>query len=298
MGKPFTPKLPPSSVPNFFTPRASVSITASHLISPHLTTPLTPPQVTYHLDKLRLPLLLIAGLLLQSLLSLALPPRWAVVPLLATLAATLLSHLLDRTSTSPVPPNVVPGRTAAQRPLSNGSFSDASADEQVVVFHIGAQFNHPLGFLCPGAKETGDRFDKLQADLAARRDEFGLLSVQGWSSTVDGSLSTLTTMYFKDVESLHRFAHEDMHRDTWEWFAAKRFPHIGVYHETFVVPKRGYESVFLNCKPMLMGNGASLARDEKTGEERWVNMLVSADTPALKTQYARMGRDKNGQIVD
>lgn len=258
-------------------------------------------QAKYGLDKVvRLPVLLVLGSVAQCALSLALPARWAVVPLLSYLAISALSLLINTTTTTAtaLPLNVVPGRTAAQRPRPDGTFGAAPAEEPLVVFHIGAQFNHPLGPLCPGGRETGARFDALVAELRRRRDELGVLSVSAWTRVVDGSLSTNTVIYFKDVASLHRFAHEDLHREAWDWFAAQRFPHLGVYHETFLVPRKSYECVYLNCKPLLMGEAASLARDDETGAERWVNALVSADTPALKTQYARMGRDRNGVVVE
>lgn len=254
-----------------------------------------------------LPVFLVAGSALQTILSLSLPARWATVPLLAYLLvrflALVLDTLLPQTSSptrgsSSVPLNVVPGRAAAQLPLPSGAFRSTPAEDTVVVFHIGAQFNHPLGPLCPGAKETGDRFNDLIADLKRRRDEVGLLSSHGWSTTEDGSLTTMMVMYFRDVQSLHRFAHEEMHRSAWDWFAAQKFPHIGVYHETFEVPRKSYECVYLNCKPILMGGATSKVVSEKGGEEQWVNALVSADVPALKTQYKRMGRDTNGVIIE
>lgn len=258
-------------------------------------------QAKYGLDKVSLPFFLVAGSTLQCLLSLALPARWAVVPIASYLAITALNVLLNHPSTVGIPRtlprNVVPGRTAAQLPLPDGSFRATAAADQVVVFHVGAQFNHALGPLCPGAKETGARFDALHADIVARREELGMLSTDAWTTTMDGSFTTLVTMYFRDIESLHKFAHEEMHRKAWDWFAAQKFPHIGVFHEMFLVPKNGYEAVFLNCKPFLMGGVASLARSEE-GEEKWVNALVSADTPALKTQYSRMGRDRNGIVIE
>ncbi|EJP68542.1 uncharacterized protein BBA_02544 [Beauveria bassiana ARSEF 2860] len=287
MGKGFQPKLAPTERPWTYTP---------------------PPSARYGLDKiLRLPVFLVLGSLAQCLLSLVLPPRWAVVPLLCYLAISLVSLLLNTTTTTStststaLPRNVVPGRAAAQLPLPDGSFRASPAEDSLVVFHIGAQFNHPLGPLCPGGGATAERFDKLIADLRARAAELGVLAVSGWQGVVDGSFSTKTTIYFEDVASLHGFAHEPMHREAWDWFAAQRFPHLGVYHETFVVPRRSYECVYLNCKPLLLGQAARLARgggEKGEADKRWVNALVNADTPALKTQYARMGRDRNGQVVE
>ncbi|OAA75514.1 hypothetical protein LEL_07502 [Akanthomyces lecanii RCEF 1005] len=301
MGKQFQPKLAPTESPWTYTRPASVS-SSSHSPSSRPVHLHSNSQAKLHLDKVvQLPVLLVLGSVAQCLLSIALPARWAVVPLLGYLAISGLSLLLNTTTSrhaAPLPLNVVPGRAAAQLPQRDGSFLATPAEDQLVVFHIGAQFNHPLGPLCPGGKATGERFDRLVADLRRRADELGVLSVSAWTGAVDGSFSTNTIIYFKDVQSLHAFAHEDMHREAWEWFAAQRFPHLGVFHETFLVPRKSYECVYLNCKPLLMGSAASLARDEKTGEERWVNALVSADTPVLKTQYARMGRDRNGVVLE
>ncbi|OAA74093.1 hypothetical protein ISF_00994 [Cordyceps fumosorosea ARSEF 2679] len=280
MGQEFQPKLAPTKGPWTYVPSLSA---------------------TYGLDKFRpLPAIVVLGSVLQALISLVLPARWAYVPLLSYLAIYAVSALLNLTSTSSssYPLNVIPGRTAAQLPLPSGSFRTTSAEDQLVVFHIGAQFNHPLGPLCPGGRETGARFARLADDLRQRRAELGVLAISEWKTVLDGSLTVNTIIYFRDVASLNAFAHEPMHREAWDWFAAQKFPHLGVFHETFLVPRKNYESVYLNCKPTLLGAAASHARDEKTGEEHWVNALVSADTPALKTQYARMGRDRDGVVVE
>ncbi|KAJ6781907.1 hypothetical protein PWT90_09876 [Aphanocladium album] len=281
MGKEFRPMLAPTERPWTYTRPASAKL---------------------GLDKVaKLPVLLVVGSVAQCVLSLTLPPRWAVVPLFSYLAISAVAFLVNSSAASkpgPLPRDVVPGRAAAQLPRADGSFHATPAEDQVVVFHIGAQFNHPLGRLCPGGKETGERFDRMVADLRRRRDELGVLSVSDWQSTTGGSFATNTIIYFKNIESLHDFAHEPMHREAWDWFSAKRFPHLGVYHETFLVPRKNYECVYLNCKPLLMGTAASLTKNEATGEEKWVNSLVSADTPALKTQYARLGRDRNGVLLE
>ncbi|KAK8143463.1 hypothetical protein G3M48_007194 [Beauveria asiatica] len=216
----------------------------------------------YRLDKVSVPVLLILGSAAQCLLSLALPASWATVPLASCLFISLLGFLLNR-SLGAVPRNVIPGRLTVQLPRADSSPDSRGTAAEVVVFHVGAQFNHPLGNRCPGAKEMGEYFNAMVADIERRRDELGLLGLNVWTATIDGSLTTLATIYCRDEESLRRFAHEDLHRRAWDLFSARRFPHIGVYHETFIVPK-DYDCLFINCKPMLLGAATSRARGEST----------------------------------
>ncbi|KAM3438741.1 hypothetical protein MY4824_003043 [Beauveria thailandica] len=225
----------------------------------------------YRLDKVSVPVLLILGSAAQCLLSLALPASWATVPLASCLFISLLGFLLN-SSPGEVPSNVVPGevsrnvipgRLTVQLPRADSSPDSRGTAAEVVVFHVGAQFNHPLGNRCPGAKEMGEYFNAMVADIERRRDELGLLGLNVWTATIDGSFTTLATIYCRDEESLRRFAHEDLHRRAWNLFSARRFPHIGVYHETFIVPK-DYDCLFINCKPMLLGAATSRARGEST----------------------------------
>lgn len=133
----------------------------------------------------------------------------------------------------------------------------------------------------------------MKKDLRNRREELGLLGMSSWQGDDRKSNNSLiTTMYFKDVESVHKFAHEPLHRQAWDWYDVKKHSHIGIFHETFCVPAKAWETVYVNCHPV--GLGRLAAKVDGKEEESWMNSLVSADMPALRTQYARLGRYENG----
>lgn len=161
----------------------------------------------------------------------------------------------------------------------------------MLVFHFGVRFNHPLGLLAPGAKETGDHFIKCNNEVHARRTEFGLLGMTQWRGAERASNNTLLNIfYFRDVEGLNRFAHDRVHRDAWKFLANAGLKHIGFFHEAFAVPRHAYETIYANLQPTLLGATSVRLEGEKEGEERWIQPLVSLDHPRLRGQMARMGR--------
>lgn len=213
----------------------------------------------------------------------------SAILLLGYAVTTLIHYLAPASPSNPYTQHVVSGRTTAQLPGPSGSFGAEPAAQGLVVFNLGVQWNHPLGILCPGGKEIAQRFTAMNADLLRRREELGLVSINDWKgASVETASSLVITYYFRDVASIHRFAHEELHRKAWDWYNAHRFPHIGIFHETFVVPAHSHENIYVNCIPVGLGRGAVRCEDVK-GEEQWANTLVSADTPALKTQTSRLG---------
>lgn len=239
---------------------------------------------------------LVAAAAAQLLFCLVLPDGYAVVPpaaLLLAFATTALVHrLAPATSRDPYMAGVVPGRATAQIPSAAGTFGPTPAEPGLVVFNLGIQWNHALGPLCPGGPAAARHFLDLHADLMRRRHELGILAASEWRGAGLGNASTSNmTYYFRDVESIHRFAHEDLHRKAWTWYNQGRFPHIGVFHETFVVPARSYETIYANCVPVGLGRGTA-----KCADEQWLNTLVNADVPALKTQALRLSRDADMKI--
>lgn len=224
--------------------------------------------------------------------------KWAVVPVIVMVLNSIVTTIVQVTipGHNNFMNNSVPGRTTAQLPSKEGRFGPRPSDQPIVVFNLGIQFNHPLGYLSPGGKEIGDAFLALQNELFNKRDEYGLLTMSHWRGSERESNSTLLmTFYFKDVESIHRLAHEDIHRNIWQFYDKMKPSHIGVFHETFCVPAKGYETMYVNCAPVLFGRGAVKTWGEgMEGDNEWRNVLVSADTPALKTQYARLSRHESG----
>lgn len=189
---------------------------------------------------------------------------------------------------------MIPTRVTAQLPYKDGSFGTQPAAQPIVVFNLGVQYNHPLGLLAPGVWETAQRFIAMSKDIKKRREELGLLGISyARADERRSNNSLIATFYFKDVESIHKFAHEPLHREAWDWFNPKKHSHIGIFHETFCVPAKAYETIYMNCHPVGMGR-TSTKIEIKDEEASWLNSLVNADVPALKTQYSRLQRDEAG----
>jgi len=178
-------------------------------------------------------------------------------------------------------------------------YPTSPSSSKIIVFHLGVTFNHPLGVLCPGGKEIKTYFDAMVAQMYARRDEYGMLGASGWSSQDrETHNSRLYIFYFRDVDGLHKFAHDKEHAAGWKWlsdFHRDGHHHIAAYHETFEVPRGGWETIYLNSKPTLLGDTVVNVKDgekEGDGEDKWVRSLVSIDNSVgrgLKSMMARMG---------
>jgi heme-degrading monooxygenase HmoA len=250
-------------------------------------------------DTFKLPTIMLFGALLQILVCAVLPMRWAIVPASCLLLNAVVTTIIQLMAPEPnaFKSGVVDGRVTAQLPSEKGTFSSEPSVGEVVVFQLGIQYNHPLGVFGPGRMEVSQSFTKMNDDLMKRRDEFGLLGMSRWRGNERETHNTmLLTYYFKDVQSINRFAHEELHRRGWDQYHASEWKnHIGIFHETYVAPAKHFESIYANCRPVLLGRG--LAKCETEAGPKWVNTLVDADNPVLKTHYTRLGRDAKGNIM-
>lgn len=262
-------------------------------------------------DSFTLSTLLVLGGLGQGLLSLVLPARYALLPLVFLLLRAAVLTALDIASPARFASKlgVVPGRTSAQLPNASfdplrsdraSPFGSAPAEKGVVVFHLGARFNHPLGALSPGCKEIAEQFAACHADVLERAKEYGCLGGTSYRGDERASGNTLLTVYyFRDVDGLNRFAHGAVHQRAWKWyneFAKKPgHSHIGIFHEAFCAPAGAYESIYINMQPTLMGAGSAAVTNESTGADEWVRTLVDASKSVWRNQHSRMGRETKGQ---
>lgn len=237
--------------------------------------------------------LLLFGALGQILLSSTLPYRVALAPaVLLTLYSIITTSLqAGRSPRDTYMRDVILGRTTAQLPSrETARFGSQPAAQSIVVFHLGVRFNHPLGVLAPGAKQTMDHFTACNKLVVARADQYGMLGLSPWRAGERGSNNTLMMVYyFRDVDGLNKFAHDDIHRKAWDWIVKADHKHIGFFHEAFCVPARAYESVYVNFQPLLMGQ-TSIRCTNEDGDETWVRPIVDADVGPLKSQFGRMGR--------
>jgi len=257
-------------------------------------------------DQFSVPTLLGLGALAQAGLIILLPARWALVPvavyILGTIASTTIQTVIP--SRNGFATDVNPGRTSAQlpnasydpsRPDERPLFGGTPAGEQVVCFHLGQRFNHPLGLLSPGAREMGQHVLRMHAALDAEPERFGFLGRSSWKAAGRASHNTLLTVfYFRSVEGLHAFAHHEVHRAAWDWY--NRFlretghTHLGIFHETFLAARGRWEAIYDNMPPTLLGAANVGVTNEGTGEGEFVLPLVDADTAQLRSLYGRMGR--------
>jgi hypothetical protein len=182
-------------------------------------------------DSLHMSTILLLGAVAQSLLCAFLPIRLAIAPAFLILLYRIVKvhlqayHILPDHSLD----NIVRGKVSAQLPDSQtGRFGSTPAQQPVVIFLLGVRFNHPLGTYSPGAKEIIDWNEKLNKDIRARADEFGLLGSSLWLGAKEGANNEILTIsYFKDIEGLNKFAHDKLHRGAWDWYNKTKHQHIG-----------------------------------------------------------------------
>lgn len=189
----------------------------------------------------------------------------------------------------------------AQIPHSDGTFGPEPADEGLVVFFVGGQVNHPLGPLAPGCADNEKYFGQIAGALENYYDKHGLLGYTQMRSTDEHSNNmSMFVMYWRDVESLHNFAHGPEHMAGLRWWskvAAKKYPHISVFHETYIVPKGHYENIYLNCKPLGMGaigvpiNGQLQGEEKGNAENMYVRPIVDSKKGRLRTFARRVRRN-------
>ena len=244
-------------------------------------------------DAFKVRTLLLFGAAGQTILFLTLPSRVAIVPLVLLGLYAIITTLTEvaRGPTNTYMENVIPGRASAQLPSpQTGRFGSQPAAHPIVVFHFGVTFNHPLGQLAPGAKQTTDHFTACNGQVVARADEYGILGLSPWRAGERGSNNVLMMVYyFRDVDGLNRFAHDDIHRKAWDWIVKAGYKHIGFFHEVFCVPPKAYESIYVNFQPLLMGATSVKCYDED-GQDTWVRPIVDADVRPLRSQFGRIGR--------
>jgi len=238
--------------------------------------------------------ILAIGALLISLLHLAIGSKaFFLAPLL--LGVRVVDALLQTwgLKKNPYMEHVLKGpKMSGQYPnASTGLFGNNPADGQVVVFMIGARNNHPLGLFADGWKELGDYFKRMVSEIEKNAEEYGYLGAQGW--TADGeratSNETMTVMFFKSPEGIHKYAHGQLHKEGWQWWnkTESKHAHIGIWHEIFVAPKGMWETIYINSQPLGFGSSYFPIKG-KDGETVWQNPLVDASRGKLRTSRGRM----------
>ncbi|KAK3291085.1 uncharacterized protein B0H64DRAFT_478411 [Chaetomium fimeti] len=257
-------------------------------------------------DSFSLPTLLVLAGFVQGVLSLILPSRYALLPTVFVLLRAVVCAIRDVTSLERfvAERGVIKGRTSAQLPNASydpvlaekaSPFGSAPAEKSIVVLHLGARFNHPLGGLAPGSKEVTEKFMACHKEVLTRAKEFGCLGGTSYRGDETASNNTVMTVYyFRDLDGLNSFAHDRVHREAWDWYKKeclkKGYSHIGIFHEAFCAPAGAYETIYVNMQPTLLGAGSADVKNEATGTDDWVRTVVDASSSVWRSQHSRMGR--------
>lgn len=290
-----------------FTPLLSHTTTR-----PHVSLPVFVHNLVR--DQLSIQTWLLLGASIQTLIFLLpLRPMYQYTPSLFFLLITLVNNLIQLSNVrhSSYMTGRIPGKHAAIFPNADGSFtredSTFPGGEQLAVFMLNVKSNHPLGALAPGFSNLYHFFQSMMADLNDHAAEYGYLGEKQWLNADERSTSSelMTVFYFRDLASVHKFAHGEKHREGWDWWSkhAKEHPFLGLSHEAYEVPVGNWENIYINLQP----SGFGSVRVPVKGEEgtKWVSTVVDANRGKLRTHTGRKGetsgtenQEKYGAEVD
>ncbi|KAL8797442.1 MAG: hypothetical protein Q9195_000258 [Heterodermia aff. obscurata] len=245
-----------------------------------------------------LPTLLLFGACLQSLLTLVLPFRYALLPAFTLLAGQVINTVLISKGyvKNPYMKDARLGKYTAQIPHADGTVSQQASDKGVVVFLIGAVSHGPQGIFDPNFRKVGDFFQNMFVGIEADAAKWGYLGTGYDTLDLDSSnsLSALHVSYWQSIEQLHAFAQSPAHREGWAWWDEYRKQHneVGIYHETYFSPANHWETIYENCMPIGLGRishpGSS---GEKGGGSGGMGSgLVQARDVKYRGMASRMGR--------
>jgi hypothetical protein len=187
----------------------------------------------------------------------------------------------------------VPGKTSAQLPNPDGTYGPKPGSQGISVLIIGTRSNHPLGLFAPGFKQLGDYMARMQKDVNRRAEEYGLLNSSLYVGAERSTGNELTyIMYFRNPEGIHKYAHDDLHREAWVWYnkaaTTTDLSHMTIFHEIFHSPAGNWETLYANSAPTLLG-GARVPVKGPNGTE-YASTLVDASRGLLKSSKGRMAR--------
>ncbi|RAH70530.1 monooxygenase fmaE [Aspergillus aculeatinus CBS 121060] len=199
-------------------------------------------------------------------------------------------------STSTTSKTTTTSTTTSNPPPLSKYFPATPAAQPLVVFHLGARVNHPLGMFAPGWKELGAYNQRMLTSMTADAEKYGLLGVSHWTkdSAAAGNES-MSMFYLRDYDALHRFAHDPVHMAGVRWWAdvVKAHPHIAIYHETYLVNRGQWENIYINSQPTGLADAwfpVSVEEQTGKGQRMWVRAPVDARGGALRSASRRLQR--------
>ncbi|KAJ5786481.1 uncharacterized protein N7503_011693 [Penicillium pulvis] len=256
-------------------------------------------------DTLTLSSWLLIGGLLQGLCLMALGPI-AILPTVLTLLYRLVDHVLMsfRITRNRYMEGTIPTKYSPQIPYPDGSFGNEPSREQIVVFHLGARSNHPLGIFAPGMKGLRDSSLEMLKDMQADPEKSGLLGSTRWMKQEDAAGNEMKTVfYLRDYDSLHRFAYGELHMNGVRYWnkITKSNPHLAIYHETYVVPRGNWEAIYINCKPTGLGDTWFKfcdKEDKNSVTHGFMRPIVDASTGILRSKTGRLSMSQIQKVEE
>ena len=194
--------------------------------------------------------------------------------------------------------DVIPKKIAGVSIDADGQFTEKPATGKIAVLLLGAKTNHPFGLFAPGLKELGGWLGKMLEDLDANAASRGFLGQTDFIRYDErGALELTNIIYWKDLASIHDFAHAPLHREAWKWWedTLKEHDFIGINHEIFEADTGSWESIYANFQPTCFGATSYLRKGGKLESgivpDQWVSPLVDASRGKLARSSGRLGWD-------
>ncbi|KAK0507188.1 hypothetical protein JMJ35_010226 [Cladonia borealis] len=241
---------------------------------------------------------LAAGACIQSILVLVLPRHVALLPAIIYLLVKIINGALITKgyTRNPYLPTPYLKRMTAPIPEADGTLPAKGGEKGVVVFIVGANYNHPLGLFAPGFKQVADYFGNMWKEASSDRERWGFLGKSDAMilPTPGGGNALVTMSYWKSIEHLHAFAQGPSHKLGWDWWSMtnKQWPHIGIMHETYAVPAGSWENIYQNHHPIGMAQTKYVINDKESGEKKLVSSFMEAKGGKWKSMLLRMDGER------
>ncbi|WP_145910383.1 DUF4188 domain-containing protein [Kitasatospora viridis] len=143
-------------------------------------------------------------------------------------------------------------------------YTTAGATGDTVVVLIGMRINHFWA-----VHHWGPVFFSMLKMLAElrRAPERGL---RGRVLLTASPRTYYVVQYWESKEKLYTYAQEGFHRTVWAFAnrkvkAGKARQHVGLWHETYIVPEGGYESIYFDMPPFGLAGATGMLPVEARG---------------------------------
>ena len=164
--------------------------------------------------------------------------------------------------------------------INRGRFT-AEIDGDFVVFLIGMRLNHPLRVRAWWPVATA--MPRMLRTIG-EHPELGCLGSQQWFGR-----TTLVLQYWRDFESLDRFARDRTlpHLEPWRRFnrAVRDCGDVGIWHETFQVRAGAYEAIYANMPVFGLAAAAGHAPIGRKGQTAATRIGVAAQAQPVVEPY-------------